>query len=221
MDLRLLAKQITKAIKESSKDQSSVKGQQGYPIAWHFMMEEDLLGFVLLDDGSMTGLEPNVAVCLVVESADDYEREELLDILGANFALTDAAITVLPSPLEISDSLIIIFQKRPPEAFRAGDFPDIVSHLVKQRDIMFSVADEDEYEDDDDEDEEDEDDEDDEEDEYDEEEDEEDEDDEDDEEDDDEGDPFSAIESLFMDEDEDEDEDLPKRGKGRKGKKRS
>ncbi len=191
MDLKLLAKQIAKTIKDSSKEHQSLKGPQGYPIAWHFTMEEDLLGFVLLDDGSITGLEPNVTVCLVVESAEDYERDELLDLLGANFALTDAAITVIPSPLEITDSIIIIFQKRSPEAFRAGDFPDIVRHLVKQRDIMFSLADEDEYEDEEDEDDLDEDD------------------------------PFSAIESLFMDEDEDEDEDLPKRGRGRKGKKQS
>lgn len=190
MDLKLLAKQITKAIKESCKNHESMKGPHGYPIAWHFMMEDDVVGFVLLDDGSMTGLEPNVAVCLVVESADDYEREELLDILGANFGLTDAVITILPSPVEISDSLIIIFQKRTPDAFRAGDFANVVSHLVEQREIMFTLQDEDEDEDDeeDDEDEEDED-------------------------------VYSAIESLFMDEDEDEDKDLPKQGGGRKRKK--
>lgn len=197
MDLKLLAKQITKAVKESSKHNEIIKGREGYPIAWHFMMEDDVVGFVLLDDGNISGLEPSVAICLVAESADDYDREDLLNMLGANFALTDAAIAILPSPVEISDMVIIIFNKRPLEVFRASDFANVVSHLVKQREIVFSLEYEDEEEDEED-DEEDEDEED---------EDEEDED------------VFSVIESLFMDEDEEADKDLPKQGGGRKRKK--
>lgn len=198
MDLKLLAKQINKAVKESCKDYRSIKGPHGYPTGWHFLTADDVVGFVALDDGSVTGLEPSIAVCLVVDSADDYDREDLMHLLGVNFCLTDAAISILPSSVETSDSIIIIFQKRTPDAFRAGDFADIVNHLVEQREIMFTPQDEDEDEDFEEDEEDDEHYEEDEE---------------------DCEDVCSVIESLFLDEDEDLNRDLRKQGRGQKRKK--
>ncbi|HPO13598.1 MAG TPA: hypothetical protein PLI09_09150 [Candidatus Hydrogenedentes bacterium] len=153
MEPRILAKSLDRIVKKHSTHCEAMPGLMGGSKLWQFTTK-DAAGFVFMDTGEETTGIPTVTVALVLDSADEYEREDLLELLYANVALVDAAVCGMPSPIPGEPDLLLLQQKTRTDNFNPEDFPKILDHLMTQRDMLYIMDDEEDEEYSDDEEEE-------------------------------------------------------------------
>jgi len=151
MEPRILAKSLDRIIKAHSTHCETMPGILGGGKVWQFVIDETS-GFVFMDTGEETVGIPTVSVSLVLDLAEEYEREDLLELLYANMALVDAVVCGMPSPVPGEEALLLLQHKVRMETFDPEEFPKIVEYLIAQREILYSEEDDGDYDEEEDED---------------------------------------------------------------------
>ncbi len=152
MEPRILAKSLDRIIKANSTHCETMPGILGGGKVWQFVTNETG-GFVFMDTGEETVGIPTVSVSLVLDLAEEYDREDLLELLYANMALVDAVVCGMPSPVPDEDAILLLQHKVRMDAFDPEEFPKIVEYLIAQREILYSEDEDEDYDDDDEDDE--------------------------------------------------------------------
>ncbi len=101
-------------------------------LLWDFEQSADVAGFVTVEmneDDEAT--PPTLSIAVIIDSATDLSRDELLDLLELNALLYDA--TLIAEDYQ-SETMICIQWKTPLAAFTPGCFNERVAHLLNQYD---------------------------------------------------------------------------------------
>lgn len=143
MDFLKLCTHLGLVIKEHAQACERTDLPDEHGAVWHFQIDEEVVGFAICDDGEGTLGVPTVSISLVIDTAESYSRDDLLDLLSTNMGLLDAAVCATPSMEEEDEILLLLQHKVTADNFDPESFPAIINRLEEQMDRLFG---EEEYE---------------------------------------------------------------------------